>query len=263
MLVYPDQYRVLLTVPFLDKAGQAITPIKLRATLRDGEDELVRSFDEVSLPVGPVDYTYDIAPIYNALEAGERVMARVLRVELETVFGVHIQRLSYRIESDLDLEVMVNSFQTYDAAEIVALGLVNLTGWAGAGETQRKTALIAAFERICRLPFQIAPRDDQGNLLWSELSTIEPDQWGEVSADGFYAFPTHFKKVLRQAQVVEANELLVGDLVGARHRAGIVSETIGESSVTLRENRIDHGVSSLTLQVLGFYLNLGARIARA
>lgn len=46
----------------------------------------------------------------------------------------------------------------------------------------------------------------------------------------FNALPSKFTRAIKRAQLIEANIILGGDVVGKKRQDGIISETIGESS---------------------------------
>lgn len=263
MKFYPENFNVEVIVGFTDLNGQVVTPTAVSAALHDGEDELIVDFG--SLPFDPAEGSKSIIipPAFNLLEDGELRSARILRVALQTDAGTIRRSHSYVIEAEQRLVVMTNTFQTYEAAEIAALDVPNVSGWNVATEDRRKAALVEAFQRLTSIPMKYAHRDHENRLRMEAETIIERDQWEEVTAELFAEFPTHFKKALRKAQFIEANELLQGDAATKKHRAGIITETIGESSVTLRGGRVDYGVSTQTLSALAGYIYFNMRIARA
>lgn len=272
MKFYPEGYTVELTVAFTDLNGAAVTPTTVNAVLTDGEDAVIEEFNGVPFVPGDTSATVTVLPGYNLLPDGELRAARILRVELVTAAGSIRRTLAYVVESDQRLEIMTNTFQSYEAAEIQALDIPNTTAWNNASEDQRKAALVEAYRRLTNIPMKFPTYGAQKNwdgynkLIDRDLESetiISRDGWSDVTPDLYAEFPTAFKKALRRAQFFEANELLQGDGIGQKHRAGIVTETIGESSVTLRAGRIDFGVSSQTLQALTGYIYFNMRIKRA
>lgn len=262
MNFYPEAYIVEVVVPFTDLNGVAIVPTDMRAKLFDGEDTLLEDFGSISVAGASGEKTVTIAAIYNELRGDELREARVLKVELDTASGVVQKRHSYVIEAEQTLEIMTNTFQTFETAMITAANYVNLSGWNAAEEVHQRAALVEAYGRICSIPMKFCPRDDLGQNTLADEQMISRAGWLEVSKDAFSAFPTHFRKSLRAAQLLEANELLTGDAVGRRHRAGIITETIGESSVTLRAGQINYGISQTALSVLSGYVVFSVKLTR-
>jgi len=261
---YPEDYEVNVEVGFTDLNGNAITPIAVRARLFDGNDEEVVDFGDLPFDAADGNKLIVIPRQMNQLGDGELSAARILRIELETAAGVIRRAFSYVIEGEFRLELLQNTFLSYEAAELMARDQVNTSGWIVADEDKRHAALIEAYNRLTQIPMKFSFRDpDTGRLRVEEETVIMRDQWPEVTAEDWAEFPTHFKKALRAAQFAEANELLQGDNTARKHRAGIVTETIGESSVTLRAGKIDYGVSSPTLAHLTGYIYFSVRIARS
>ena len=263
MNFYPENYTVEITVPFTDKNGAVIVPLQISAMLFDGEDIVLIDFGSLTVVPASTSKIISINAAFNTLGVDEVRSARVLQVDLTTAAGVVTKILSYVVEAEQTLLIMNNTFQSFAAAEILSLTTASSQAWLSADEVRQRAALSEAFRRLTNIPMRYSFRDDLGNLLISEEKLIERDQWSGINKDAFDAFPAHFKRALRQAQFLEANEILQGDAVASRHRSGIISETIGESSVTLRAGRIDWGIGSLTMNALAGYIYFNMRIARA
>ena len=267
MKLYPENYQVAVDFGFTDLNGADIVPTEVRAVLYDGNDELVVDFG--SLPFTPADGHKEIVipAAFNVLGAGELSAARILRVALVTAAGTIRRSHSYLIEGDFRLALMVNSFQSMEAAEILARDMVNLSGWAAATDDRRYAALIDAFNRLTRIPmkFKVNEPTDiyRRSEAFAEETVILRSAWPDITEDEFLTWPAYFRKALRQAQLAEANEQLEGDPIGKKHRAGVISETIGESSIMLRGGKIDHGVSQASLGFLSGHIYYNHRIARA
>lgn len=262
MKFYPEDFTVEVVVGFTGLNGEVVTPTAISAVLYDGEDQVIVDFG--SLPFVPTEGAKSIMipAQFNALEADELRAPRILRVELTTAGGVIRRSHSYVIEVEQRLEIMTNTFLSYEAAELAALDIPGTSGWAVASEEQRKAALVEAFRRLTMIPMKYTVRDALGELT-SEEVRIARDQWADLTYADMTTLPSHFRKAIRRAQVIEANELLQGDAIAKKRRSGIITETIGESSVTLSTGRADYGVSSQTMAALAGYIYFGMRIARA
>ncbi|SOC90002.1 hypothetical protein SAMN05216358_0018 [Rhizobium sp. AN5] len=272
MKFYPEDYVVEVIVKFTDLNGAAITPTAISAVLTDGEDAEVVDFGALPFDAAEGQKLIAIPKEFNRLVDGEIRAARILRVKIETEQGTIPRSFSYAIESEQRLVQMINTFQTLEAAEFAALDTPNTSGWSVASEPQKLAALTEAYRRLTLIPMKFptfAPgsRFDNWNTIASrelvEETVIERDMWHEITVDMFADFPAPFKKALRRAQFIEANEILQGDAVSKKHRAGIVTETIGESSVTLRAGAVDFGISSETMKALVGYVYFNNRIRRA
>lgn len=270
MKFYPEDYSVELVIGFTDLNGTPVTPTEVSAILYDGNDEEIVDFGAMPFAVADGSKTVIVPAQFNCLADGELRAARILRIALVTEAGVIRRSFSYVIESEQRLELMTNTFMSYEAAELLMLDVPNATGWTTASEDAKKAALIEAFRRLTMIPMRFT-REITSNIGWDTLAprdihteyVISRAGWLEVDQDTYSEFPSAFKKALRRAQAFEAAELLSGDSVLKKHRAGIVTETIGESSVTLRSGKVDLGVSSTAMSALAGYIYFNARIARA
>ena len=266
MKFYPESYDVAVKVLFTDPNGEAVVPTAINARLYDGDD--VEILDMPALPFDPEagEKEVVIAAVFNELSAGELSAVRILRVEIVTAAGSIRRSHSYVIEGESRMEVMNNTFITLEAAAVVARDVPNLTGWETASDEQRTAALINAFTRMTRIPMRFStPNDLRENWqMGEEVDTvILASAWKEITAAEFLSYPIDFRKAVRIAQVIEANEILANNPMSARHRAGIISETVGESSVMLRGGRLELGVSSETLRYLTGFVYYDHRIWRA
>ena len=263
MKSYPEGFSVVLTVPFEDKEEIAVTPVAITARLLDGSGGLVTDLGAVSFDPLLGETQVTVAPMFNGLEEGDVRAVRQLEVSIETATTVVRYDLLYIIEAEQTLVPMVNTFQTLAAAELLAMDHVNLSGWLSADETRRRASLVEAYRRITNIPMKYGIRDADGLINPREVYVIDRDMWEEMNVDAFTMLPSHYRRQLRLAQFLEANELLQGDQILARHRAGIIQETIGESSVKLSGSKLDLGISTVALQALAGYVNYDMRVRRS
>jgi hypothetical protein len=279
---YPEDYDVTVRANFADLNGAAIVPTAVRAALYDGNDEVVVDFG--SLPFDEEDTFKDVVipAAFNRLAEGELRAARILRIELATNAGSIRYASSYIIEGEFRLAVMQNSFCTMEAAELAALDIPNLVGWRGADVDDRSAALINAYHRLTRIPMvfrtdktTVRYVDDRfttpeyhwtKDLLWSGENpprlVIPAPAWASITPEQFMSFPADFRTKLRMAQVAEANEILENDVTDRRHRQGIISESVGESTIMLRGGRLNLGVSSSALEYLSGHVYYQFKVAR-
>ena len=264
MLFYPEDYTVDVVVPFTDKNGAAITLTAFRAALYDGDGELLIDYGSMPFTQADGQKTVTILATLNQLATENTLReARVLRVEMDTPAGTVRKSLSYVIEAEQTVKVLVNSFQGYANAEILAIDYVNLTAWAASDEVRRRAALVEAYRRLIQIPMKYLPVDINQNTLSDIETSISRQKWLQMTLVEYNALPEHFRRALRTAQVLEANEILSGDAISRKHRAGVITETIGESSVTLNMATADYGLSRPALAVLVGYLDTSIQIARA
>lgn len=159
---------------------------------------------------------------------------RVVEIEITNVDGVKsVRSFEYLIESADVLAEGENSFQTYPSAILASLSVSSLSAWNESSKDDRITALIDA--RLCFGPlrFRYAFDDNKSVDLQSEslgnITTITPSQW--------HALPADFKAAVCRAQVMQADYLLSRDTRTDARAAGLLSQTIGESSETYAKGK--------------------------
>lgn len=265
MNFYLETQIVEIKVPFTDASGAAIVPTDITAALYDGEDMLLMSFGSVVFDPAGVEVPVVIHGALNTLQGEELQEVRRLEVKLTHAAGTVIKSHAYAIEAEQSLQIMRNSFMTYDTALLTARQFVNLTAFSGDLEARQKAALVEAFRRICNLSMLYTVSDVDGQIV--STHKVAAANWHLVDADVFQTqFPTHFKRALRAAQLAEADELLQGNVVARKQQQGIASETIGESSVTFRDGfggSGSGGIGATALALLSGYLDRSVRIGRA
>jgi hypothetical protein len=166
----------------------------------------------------------------------------------------------------IDLVVLTNSFQSYADAMLLSREMSGLAAWSAASDIDRSKALIDAFERLIRVGYRV-PRPDsdlQSRFDANYATEISPRHWDIVTLPEFEALPARFLRALKKAQVAEAEVILGGDLISGRRRAGLLSETVGESSMMFRPGKpLQLGVSEQALVYLTGFVNLRMTMVRS
>lgn len=265
---------VNLVVPLQDKSGNQlnVTAIDYRITDQSGV-ELVARAALVGFVAGAASATIAVPAASNVLAAGQ---SRALRaVDLYCTIGGNVVMLSaaYAIEQPDPLVVGINSFQSYPAAQFVALDIPNLAGWDNASEAERIAALIDARDHICQLSFQSLNRRlgqdslqylpegvrDVGSSLFGfngDLKLLSPAQFANL--------PPEFRAALNKAQVAEANVILGGDPVEAKRQDGLLLDSVGESRQMFRPGKpLQLPVSRRALAYLSQFVTFSKQIGRA
>lgn len=174
------------------------------------------------------------------LPVGETNAGREIVVFLTTSDGDEIEVRDYfLVVARNPLAVTTNSFVSYPEALALRQEFGQLIGWDGNDQTRHAQALIEAYRRLCRMSFKVpgfvASGKDQKSAVYG-LGTDAP--WmssprvrvSTLTLEQFDALPETFRRALKRAQLAEANVLLGGDPIGDKRKAGIISETIGETS---------------------------------
>lgn len=210
---------------------------------------------------GESEVVISVAAIANTLSENELRSLRSVEVIFTTPAGAVLASDQYIVEAEKTLVVNVNTFQTYGEATLGAYELFGLQGWNIATKQDREMALVAARRNIAELRFryQFDAYQDviDSSVGVSDLTLISQSRWDALPAD--------FKQALKRAQILEADFLLTGgeNAVDVKRRLGIISETIGESSMFLRAAKpLEQAVCRRAMKELSKYTINRIRIAR-
>lgn len=149
---------------------------------------------------------------------------RQLKFFMINADGERITNAVYMLKGDeLELTVPTDSFQTFPEAMVNRMNMPDtLTYYDALTDTQKVTALEAAYLRLQNLTFGV------GGVKVTNLSDYTPE--------AFRALNPKFLAALQKAQIVEADVLVENSPVAEKIRQGIISETIGESSMFFRSD---------------------------
>lgn len=160
-----------------------------------------------------------------------------------------VQKMKVMIQSEETLVKGVDSFMSYDEAILM---LEDMPGVA-AIKSQPKSEVEATLKNAYRLLSQYTYQDNTGTHY--DLTKYDAAQLD--------ALEPGFLQALCYAQLVEANEYADPNSVYWKRMNGIMSETIGESSMMFRAGAVNNiGVSRRAMMFLRNYLVLSARIER-
>lgn len=259
---------VAMNFAFVDLNGDPIVPLAISVKIYDEEDVEKGTF-EVPLAMTTSEAIDLVVPgMFNLLEPEVNVGLRTVEVTFNTAQGDISQRAAYTIRRSNRLIVLTNSFQTWSKAQLEVQNIPNLLGWLGATDVDRQVALIEAFTRLTRLGYFVRwPRDidDLAYLRPGEDRKIAPRHWAAMTLDQWNTwYPETFRQALRRAQIVEADNVLGSDVVGKKRRSGLLSESIGESSMMFRSGKpLDTGISPETMRQLTGFLDFRATTTRS
>lgn len=265
--VFAPGSEVTLVFSFVDLNGAAVEPSELNLVVTDEDDEQVHA-TSVTLPGGDAtSVTVTIPASANALASGS-VGARRATLEMTVGTGVVPVTAEYVLRAATQLVVPTNSFQTYMRAVARASTLPGLVNWGLSSEADRIAALILAYNRLTRFVYRVwrPQEDDEQNRLVSEWdNVITTRMWPVMSGVEFAAYGEHFLEAIRNAQIVEAEQILSGDIARDKRDSGILSETVGESSMMFQPGKARPRVISSEARryIASFIASRGVQIARA
>lgn len=180
-------------------------------------------------------------------ETTQKFDVRSVEFELVTASGTYKLTEFYEIEGDvLKLTPFVDSFMTYPESMLVKRRISAPTPYYDSLEdAERAVALENAYNRLTALRFKLLPSGTHSLLDLTPLQVLVLDP--------------NFLDALKKSQIIEANHLVEVNPVRDKIRSGIISETIGESSMFFRQSGVDvrsvyPGVSDDAYPLLSKYL---------
>ncbi len=266
MLKFAAGSSATIAISLMDPNGAPLVPTALSARVVDEEGVEIIAPYSVPNTDGDLEIEITVPAASNALSQG--VTARTVELTITTAQGTVIRYESYLIEARAVFTVPTSSFQTYIQAAVTADTMPNLYEWERAADPERQRALMEAFFRLTRIGYRIRKRDDLEQNVVSDYLTIDemipPLAWQDMTINRWNVLPQRFRTAIRRAQIIEANEILRGVRPDDKRRMGILSESIGESSMMFRVGKpLDLGISALALRELTGYVDMRVTTTRA
>jgi hypothetical protein len=269
MATYLDATDVVVVIEHKDDSGATVTPSAISYSLYDEID--TRLVGPLSPSVGSGNSTsVTISSLYNTLAAGQINGARQLKATITHSGGVIKKNIFYLLKSDIALVIPKTSFVTMAGAMAAAMSMPDLDTFTAATELDRTIALMESYLKISRLAFNVetSTGDTMSIITWPGESLtktgLSAANFAIMTPAEFFLLPLRFREALARAQVAEANDVLVEDPISDRVRAGLLSETIGESSMMFKSVRpLERGVSRRAIQYLSEFMSTRVVIGRA
>ncbi|CAO3459764.1 hypothetical protein [Azospirillum argentinense] len=265
MKTYPSGSAATVTIPFVDDNGDPVIPTAAAVRVLDEDGGVLLASHALAVAPGDTEAVYTVSGALNTVAAGKTV--RVVVVLLTTADGAVEVQVPYVVRAGSELVVPRTSFQTYYQAILLAQDMPRMDGWGRAGEAERTAALIEAYDRLTRIGYEVRRPTGLDTLNRLDPGWVEhyrPRDWPLLTPEQFRAADAGWRMALRKAQIVEADIILNGDVIAGRRRAGLMSETIGESSMMFRAGKpLSLGVSEEALRYLTGFVTLRAMTGRA
>jgi hypothetical protein len=254
-----------ITVALIDGNGSTITD-SLTATFRVVDEEGQEILASAPLDVVAGAGLVEVAVPAQANQVTPGVTRGYRRVEVTVAGADGNQTLNfeeYLIEPAQGLIVMTNSFMTYPAAALAAAEIGSISAFQEASRRDRIAALTQAYQNIVRLRFRVTDgyrSMNQRRIYWNADGYVDLRQ---MSEEDFLTLHPPFLQDLRAAQVLEANETLDQFSVQRKRSSGLLSETIGESSMMFQTGKVlNAGLARRSIEVLRPYLVWEMGVAR-
>lgn len=244
MLTFASSTIVTIEVPY-EYNGESLTLTNFQYELLDASGTvLIAKTADPDFNAGNTLSTI-VIPANKNTASGKRDV-RQLNCYLSTSEGEHIVSQVYILkQNDLLLTVLTDSFMTYAESVLIRMKIAEEQHYYDALTDELKCiALESAFAKISRLKFKV------GSTTISDITTL--------TTEAYAALDAKFLVALKKAQIIEANSIVEQSPIRDKIRQGIISETIGESSMFFRNSSDNGGKHSILsddgYDVLGPYL---------
>lgn len=248
MDVYSDGSAVSAVIEFKNSnTGIDITPVSVTYKVYDESKAEIIASTSYTFGADDTEAAITVPGSSNTLGVEDDRILRVIVLKMTTADGsIYSNTYTYVIEHTDVLDVMWNSYQTYEQAQLSAMNIASLPGWDAATEIDRKSALAEAFHMLGKLTYK-ATLDLNSN-----------------DAAEFLAFDEDFVSSVRLAQVAEADHLLGGSPSDTLRSEGLMAKSVGESSQMFRAGKpISLPVCAKALRLLTGYISFGMALGRS
>lgn len=234
---------VKLTVDF-EVDGAFVDPVDFEWTLLDADGNILTppQTEVVTLPASEI--VLEIPATHNQTTLKRDV--RMVQITMKDANKTYTKNVFYILLGDLlKLTPLLDSFMTFPESILVRMKMAEGLGYYDElSDALKCIALENAFERLSQLKFVVG-----GNVI----TNIK-----DFSVDAFNALDPEFVLATKKAQLAESNILVENSPVRDKIRAGIISETIGESSMFFRQSGVPSsrfkGLSDDAYDYLGKFL---------
>lgn len=240
-------------------------------SVKDARGKIITSGVNVPVTDGQMFVAVTIPGSVNALEERERDLRRVtLSVNAGGVFINKEQQ--YIVLRNFELSVPGQSFISIADAQLQAIDMLNGGSLLSGSEGDLRRQLIEATRRVKSMSFSVRriygidwdDYDRPQNMLatstlpfrWAGQYASDIVDWSKLSDEDFMEFPESFRSALALAVVNEASEIAGGNDIQRAREDGIVSESIGETTIAYRQGKSAVStVSRTTWRILLKYMD--------
>lgn len=240
-------------------------------SVKDARGKIITSGVNVPVADGQLFVAVTIPGSVNALEERERDLRRVtLSVDAGGVFINKEQQ--YIVLRSFELSVPGQSFISIADAQLQAIDMLNGASLLSGSEGDLRRQLIEATRRVKSMSFSVRriygidwdDYDRPQNMLatstlpfrWAGQYTSDIVDWSKLPDEDFMEFPESFRSDLALAVVNEASEIAGGNDIQRAREDGIVSESIGETTIAYRQGKSAVStVSRTTWRILLKYMD--------
>lgn len=261
MDVYRSGSAVSATISLIDSFGISIVAASVDYRVVDESGVELKAIAATGFAAGDTVVTIAVSGLLNQLAVDKLKGLRILELKITDDLGsvIYLSH-EYAIEVETGLVMMVNSYQTLNQAKLLTLDMPDQIAWMSANDRRKQAALIEAFERIGKLRFNIYDSNfpSRDNLIYPAASHLN-----SLTSVEFAQLPTLFTNAVLKAQIIEADVILGGDPISKKREEGLMSNSVGESSVMFRPGKpLITAVSKRALDQLSGWVTFSIQIGR-
>lgn len=251
---------------------------KLTYSVADSAGNILLSDQDISTAGNEFSVIVTVPPELNEIDA-DKGLRRVTLTAVTGSTSVEFDAI-YILMRSFELSVFEQSFATLDDALMCAIDIKKGDTVLAMDKMQLRRLLMEATAKIKTMPFSIRriyaidydDYDRPQNMLnvrevsWGQEGQYRMDMidWSLMTADNFNNLPTAFKVALMVATVNEVAEIASSSDSESARDEGIVSESIGETTLAYRQGKsATQVVNKTTWRLLMKYLNNRTVIRRS
>jgi len=247
---YRSDSIVFLTIPLVDDNQKILAPSTVSYRITSHKNVEVVALTTLPVIEGETSVTIVVPAIANVLDAGDLRALMTVHVEtseIDLTVGLITHR--YIIEASATVVAGTNSYQSLEEGMLTIQEMPDMDSWGFADDRLKKSSMTEAYNRIGMLKFMV---DGVVIVGLNELTAIDFDKLSAV-----------FKLALRKAQMSEADIVLGGDPIHKKREEGLMSDSVGESSIMFRPGKpLLMAVSRRSLAYLSGFVTFSSSIGR-
>lgn len=259
-----------MTFSLTDADGNLLTPASLSLFVNDNNNLQVYSQINIAFNQGDTEVTVNIPANANTLTNPNVSESRLARLAVELSGGsiINLKKI-YIVEPVTPLTVMVNSYQTLQEAYLTAYSMPGMESWLSLPEQQQVATLKSAFNTLGRIAYKLPRYTIALTNIDVLLGTFADEyyvirQINLITETNLHALSRDFVSKLKQAQLVEASLSSGFDDAYNKRESGIMSETVGESSMMWRPGKpLSLSISKQSAKILAGYIYHATKVGRA
>lgn len=243
----------------------AVVPTTVSYSLYDEAGVAIESDVPVTIQTGDTSTTVRISSAHNTLSNGVLKALRAIELKMVDSGGViYTNNAYYVVRASSELQVMVNSFQTYEEALLNAVDVPNLAVWDIKTRSTKVTAMIDAYEVLASYKYNIFatgpwPQNMVGPMFFDGYAV---PAYG-LTAEQFASMPAIVCNAIKKAQIAQADYLMNDMDIAKDRREGLLSHTIGEVSKMYRSGRpLIRPLCKSAISYVGPWIDTGLTVAR-